>query len=59
MKENPWIHFDDVLRCRTINNLGVYPGVEHYPLLRVALRVIPHITVWEKDGHHRIFLNNV
>jgi hypothetical protein len=57
--DEPWLHFDDILRCNTINNFGIYPGVEHYPLLRRAASIIPYVEVWEKDGHHRLFLKHL
>jgi hypothetical protein len=58
--DSPWLHFDDILRARTINAMGIYPGVEHYPLLARAASIIPNVeSVWEVGVHHRIFLKVV
>jgi hypothetical protein len=39
-REDPWLHYDDILRCNTIKQMGVYPGFEHYALLKNVLTKI-------------------
>ena len=46
-KDTPWLHFDDILRCDSLNKMGFYPGVEHYPFLEEAAATIAGVNVCE------------
>ena len=57
--KDPWLHFDEILRCHTINDFGIQAIPQHYPLLRLAVKLIPFVKVWEVEGHHRLYLKRV
>ena len=38
-----WLHFDEILRCNTFNEKGIYDCIAHYPLLVDAIKTIDHL----------------
>ena len=38
-----WVHFDEILRCNSINSIGVYDCAAHYPILIEAIKQCSHL----------------
>jgi 5-formyltetrahydrofolate cyclo-ligase len=50
-----YIHFDEMLRCHTINAVGIYDNDSHYDILSEALIGVPGI-IFMDAGETRFFL---
>lgn len=43
VQHGAWLHFDEILRCNTLNEKGIYDCIAHYPLLVDAIKMIDHL----------------